>query len=110
MLFTVVLNERQRVAKRKLIEENRETRRQENFRNKMRPDQCFHEQMTPDDEELVNDIVAAYEQTAIKLNKHFAMVNQLIFIIQEIYIYIYIIIVKNMQIFPANNYLIMIEL
>lgn len=57
----VVLNERQRVAKRKLIEENRERRHAEAFK-KSRPEGCEHErdEMTDADKSLIADIVNAF--------------------------------------------------
>ena len=71
----VVLNERQRVAKRKLIEENRERKRQEQTATKEKHDQCFHESMTDDDRAVIDDIVCAYEQTTIKITKPYTLVS-----------------------------------
>lgn len=77
LVDTVVLNERQRVAKRKLIEENRERKRQEQTATKEKHDQCFHESMTDDDRAVIDDIVCAYEQTTIKITKAYTLVSML---------------------------------
>ena len=73
--FTVVLNDRQRVAKRRLIEENRERRRAEQLRNKVKHDQCYHDCLTDEDSSLIRDIVTAYEQTAVKVTKTYTIVS-----------------------------------
>ncbi|KAI0240712.1 Thyroid hormone receptor beta [Lamellibrachia satsuma] len=73
MAMDLVLNERQRVAKRKLIEENRERKRQEQTATKEKHDQCFHESMTDDDRAVIDDIVCAYEQTTVKITKPYTL-------------------------------------
>ena len=68
-LFLVVLNDRQLVAKRRLIEENRERRRKDAELNavKQQTTQCFYEGgTTQDDRTIISDIMYAYEQTAAK--------------------------------------------
>ena len=65
----MVLNERQRVAKRRLIEENRERRKKDQEINevKLQANQCFYEGgTTHDDRTIISDIMYAYEQTAAK--------------------------------------------
>ena len=73
----VVLNEKQRTAKRKLIEENRERRRNETVRAKMRHDQCYHDYLTEEDRNMIADVVTAYEQTAISATNSYALVSRL---------------------------------
>ena len=74
---SVVLNERQRLAKRKLIEDNRERRRSEQVRTKLKHEECSHEHdsITDDDRNLIDDIVSAYEQTSIKISKTYTIVS-----------------------------------
>ena len=73
--ITVVLNDKQRVAKRKLIEDNRERRRSEALRNKLKHDECFHDHLTDDDRSLIDDIVSAYEQTSVNIRKPYTLVR-----------------------------------
>ncbi|XP_013406710.1 thyroid hormone receptor beta-A [Lingula anatina] len=73
MATDLVLNEKQRVAKRKLIEENRERRRMEQMRLKLKQEHCMHDSMTEDDKMLVQDIVAAYEQTSVNVTKNYTI-------------------------------------
>ncbi len=74
-LFTVVLNDKQRVAKRRLIEDNRERRRQETMRMKIKHDNCYHEFLTDEDQSLIGDIMSAYELTAVKITKTYNIVS-----------------------------------
>ena len=73
--FAVVLNERQRVAKRKLIEDNRERRKAETVTTKVKHDQYYPDELTDEDQNLIDDIVLAYEQTAIKVTKTYTVVG-----------------------------------
>ena len=75
MYVVVVLNEKQRVAKRRLIEDNRERRRVEQTRMKIKHEQCYHDCLTDDDRSLIGDIVGAYEQTSIKITKTYTIVS-----------------------------------
>jgi len=77
MATDLVLNEKQRLAKRKLIEDNRERRRSEQVRMKVKHEDCGHEHdsMTEDDRNLIDDIVSAYEQTSIKISKTYTIPN-----------------------------------
>ena len=63
----MVLNEKQRKAKRKLIEDNREKRKQETAKVKTRPDSCNHDALTDSDAEIIAEVTSAYEQTAVKV-------------------------------------------
>ncbi len=72
-----MLNEKQRVAKRRLIEDNRERRRQEAARMKVKHDGCLHDIMSDSDRDLVDDIVLAYEQTAVTVTKTYTIVRTL---------------------------------
>ena len=63
------------MAKRKLIEENRERKRQEQTETKVKHGQCFHESMTDDDRAVIDDIVCAYEQTTVKITKPYTLVS-----------------------------------
>ncbi len=74
-VFTVVLNDKQRVAKRRLIEDNRERRRQETMRMKIKHDNCYHEFLTDEDQSLIGDIMSAYELTAVKITKTYNIVS-----------------------------------
>ena len=75
-LLPVVLNEKQRVAKRKLIEDNRERRREEQVQCKVRPDAYQNDdEMTDEDKRLVISIANAYEQTSVKVTKTYAIVS-----------------------------------
>ncbi|XP_046545593.1 thyroid hormone receptor beta-like [Haliotis rubra] len=67
MATDLVLNERQRKAKRKLIEENRERRKQDNIKD-LRLDTADNvpEHMSDRDRSLIADICGAYEATRIK--------------------------------------------
>lgn len=78
-LFVVVLNERQRKAKRKLIEENRERRKQDHVKGlRLDTADTAPEHMSDRDRSLIADICAAYEATRIKApNVRFPMVSQL---------------------------------
>ena len=75
----MVLNERQRVAKRRLIEENRERRRADNMRVKVNKhgEQCYHDCLTEEDQNLIQSIYTAYEQTAVKITKTYTIVSTL---------------------------------
>lgn len=46
----------------------------ESVRNKVKHDQCYHDHLTEEDRSLIQDIVAAYEQTAIKVTKTYSLV------------------------------------
>lgn len=63
----MVLNEKQRRAKRKLIEDNRKKRQTDDFKPKTPADGCLHELMTENDRLLINEIVQAYDQTNVTL-------------------------------------------
>ncbi|ELT99607.1 hypothetical protein CAPTEDRAFT_167148 [Capitella teleta] len=69
MATDLVLNEKQRIAKRKLIEDNRERRRAETVTIKAKPDTPTSDDLTDEDQNIIDDIVIAYEQTAIKVTK-----------------------------------------
>ena len=72
---SVVLNEKQRVAKRRLIEENRERRKQETIKMKLKHEQCYHDFLTEEDRSLIDDIVSAYEETGINAPKPWTLVS-----------------------------------
>lgn len=66
--FLVVLNEKQRKAKRKLIEENREKRKQETTKVKTKPiEGCNHDTLTETDKTIIAEVTSAYEQTVVKV-------------------------------------------
>ncbi|CAG2233551.1 NR1A2 [Mytilus edulis] len=67
MAVDLVLNEKQRRAKRKLIEDNRKKRQTDDFKPKTPADGCLHELMTENDRLLINEIVQAYDQTNVTL-------------------------------------------
>lgn len=75
-MVSVVLNERQRLAKRKLIEDNRERRRAETAMIKLKTDVNNTDDLTDEDQNLIDDIVIAYEQTAIKVTKTYTIVSR----------------------------------
>ncbi|XP_074663125.1 thyroid hormone receptor beta-A-like [Tubulanus polymorphus] len=68
MATDLVLNEKQRVAKRKLIEDNRERRKTESTTAKMSKhshnEGCTHDSLSLEDIQIVNDIVNAYASTS----------------------------------------------
>ncbi|CAD5118104.1 DgyrCDS6843 [Dimorphilus gyrociliatus] len=72
MATDLVLNEKQRVAKRKLIEDNRERRRQEqtvqSTRVKQQHENCIHDCLTNEDKILIAEIMKAYSQTNTSQN------------------------------------------
>ena len=80
-LCLVVLNEKQRIAKRKLIECNRERRKEEQEVIKIKYEKCDHntppsgEAMTDEDRQLIEDIMAAYEHTSVKVTKTYTIVS-----------------------------------
>ncbi|XP_052673051.1 thyroid hormone receptor beta-A-like [Crassostrea angulata] len=68
MATDLVLNEKQRKAKRKLIEENREKRKQDNVKVKPKPmEACNHDSLTETDKTIITEVTSAYEQTAVKV-------------------------------------------
>lgn len=68
MATDLVLNEKQRKAKRKLIEDNREKRKQENVKVKPKPTEaCNHDSLTETDKTIIAEVTSAYEQTAVKV-------------------------------------------
>lgn len=68
MATDLVLNEKQRKAKRKLIEENREKRKQDNVKVKPKPTEaCNHDSLTETDKTIITEVTSAYEQTAVKV-------------------------------------------
>ena len=71
----MVLNDKQRVAKRKLIEENRERRKQEAVKVKLKHEQCYHDFLTEEDRSLIDDVVSAYEQTGVNAPKPWSLVS-----------------------------------
>ncbi|CAH1788891.1 unnamed protein product [Owenia fusiformis] len=75
MATDLVLNDKQRVAKRKLIEENRERRRVEQHSLAKVPKQegCYGEELTDEDRILIDEIQAAYDQTAVQINKTYTL-------------------------------------
>ncbi|XP_041375002.1 thyroid hormone receptor beta-A-like [Gigantopelta aegis] len=68
MATDLVLNERQRTAKRKLIEDNRERRKTEEVRTKIRIEDCEPDQLSEQDRCLIGEICMAYEATRLKVN------------------------------------------
>ena len=62
----MVLNERQRKAKRKLIEDNRERRKEEQIRSKLKEAGYDQDALTDQDRGLICEVVTAYEYTAGK--------------------------------------------
>ena len=90
--ITVVLNEKQRVAKRKLIEDNRERRRDEVVTQRVKTEPIEHpanqhivagggggggDCMSNDDRRIINEIGNAYDQTAVKVTKTYTIVRTL---------------------------------
>ena len=82
VVATVVLNERQRVAKRKLIEDNRSRKRSEEQLQAAQTQlqikdeqQCAHDVLTQHDHYIIDEVVSAYEQTTAKVSKPFHMVS-----------------------------------
>ena len=70
----MVLNEKQRQAKRKLIEENRQKRRHDSVSGTSPVGEghvhCSHsDALTSEDHVLIQEVVVAYEQTANKGNE-----------------------------------------
>ena len=66
----MVLNDRQRVAKRKLIEENREKRKTELIRMHMKHTSCDVDMYTDADKNLIKEIESAYETLIAKTNSN----------------------------------------
>ena len=66
LFFSVVLNEKQRKAKRKLIEDNRERRKEEEIRHKIKDSGYDQDALTDHDRGLICEVVTAYEYTAGK--------------------------------------------
>lgn len=64
--FSVVLNEKQRTAKRKLIEENREKRKEEQLKVRVKDVMQDQDTLTDKDRGLICEVVTAYEYTAGK--------------------------------------------
>ncbi|KAL3856025.1 hypothetical protein ACJMK2_015222, partial [Sinanodonta woodiana] len=64
-----VLNEKQRKAKRKLIEDNRERKKAESIKSKTRPSSSDHEPLSDADQSLINQVINAYESTVTKVQK-----------------------------------------
>ena len=65
-----MLNERQRTAKRRLIEENRERRKEEQETTKPRLTSPRSEALTDQDRGLICEVVTAYEYTAGKIQNN----------------------------------------
>jgi len=63
MAPALVLSEKQRVAKRQLVEENRERRRHDNFSSEALK---IHSTMTPDDQSIIQSLVSAYNDAFSK--------------------------------------------
>lgn len=74
-LFTVVLNERQRTAKRRLIEENRERRKEEQTKVRIKEQSAEVDTLTDYDRGLICEVVTAYEYTSGKTQNSNAKVN-----------------------------------
>ena len=68
--LSVVLNEKQRTAKRKLIEENRVRRKEEQQKMKPRDPAVDPDTLTDQDRGLICEVVTAYEYTAGKAPNH----------------------------------------
>ncbi|XP_045178191.1 thyroid hormone receptor alpha-like [Mercenaria mercenaria] len=66
MATDLVLNEKQRTAKRRLIEENRERRRDEQTKTKTKENYQDQDVLTDTDRGLICEVVTAYEYTAGK--------------------------------------------
>ncbi len=73
--FVVVLNEKQRSAKRLLIQKNREKRQQETLKAKLKHEQCYHDCPTEEDRSLIDDIVTAFDQTGVNQSKPLNLVK-----------------------------------
>ncbi|XP_060076185.1 thyroid hormone receptor beta-like [Ylistrum balloti] len=67
MATDLVLNEKQRKAKRKLIEDNRDKRKSEAQKLKTKADLCPHDTLTENDKVLIAEVVNAYECSATKV-------------------------------------------
>ncbi|XP_062619846.1 thyroid hormone receptor beta-like [Saccostrea cucullata] len=68
MATDLVLNEKQRKAKRKLIEDNRVKRKQETTKIKTKQTEgCNHDTLTDTDKTIIAEVTSAYEQTAVKV-------------------------------------------
>ncbi|XP_064646515.1 thyroid hormone receptor beta-like [Lineus longissimus] len=76
MATDLVLNERQRKAKRKLIEDNRERRRSDTVKMKLKHESCPHDHLTLDDRELIEKVKLAYEETSPKLVSYSLVSNE----------------------------------
>jgi hypothetical protein len=75
-LLSVVLNEKQRTAKRKLIDENRERRKIDDIRVKQRPDVCaVEDRLTDNDRALIAEILFAYERTSASEPQKYNLVS-----------------------------------
>ncbi|XP_064597885.1 thyroid hormone receptor beta-like [Liolophura sinensis] len=79
MATDLVLNEKQRVAKRKLIEENRARRRSEHVEipeespEKTDNNVPVPEGMTDNDRQLISNIITAYEYTSAKITNNYSI-------------------------------------
>lgn len=80
--IAVVLNEKQRLAKRRLIEENRERRRMEHTYVKNRNDSLTEdvEPLSDDDKRLIEQVTTAYPYP-MELDKSFIKVFILMFML-----------------------------
>ncbi|XP_052814170.1 thyroid hormone receptor beta-like [Mya arenaria] len=67
MATDLVLNEKQRTAKRRLIEENRERRKEEQDVPKVRETSPSNDALTDQDRGLICEVVTAYEYTSGKI-------------------------------------------
>ncbi|ESP03186.1 hypothetical protein LOTGIDRAFT_171663 [Lottia gigantea] len=66
MATDLVLNEKQRKAKRKLIEDNRERKRDEVVRQRTSPEPNDYEVLNDNDKKMIDDITNAYNNSSIK--------------------------------------------
>lgn len=72
----MVLNEKQRKAKRKLIEENRQKRKNDAVKKKQESEGSTSDVVTDTDRDLLHEITTAYENTAVKIPTRGSEVRQ----------------------------------
>lgn len=78
ILLLVVLNEKQRVAKRKLIDDNRQRRRSEETKVRIRDDSSINDYLTEEDRSLLVEIVRSYDISSYKHTNKFDLVSNVI--------------------------------
>ena len=67
------------MAKRKLIEDNRERRRDEHVKVHVKQDPCYYDELTDEDRHLIDEIICAYEETSTRSGKPHTLVSSIVY-------------------------------